>query len=119
MRPWPGLDRIRQDGHRGRHHAAARSVRREGVRGEKGIEVTWNAEADFESGIRNFIVLRDGQELASVPEKPAGQFGRPLFQVDDLPRHTLAADAEMRYLDTSAKAGEEHAYGVIAVNSVD
>jgi len=87
-------------------------------RGEKGVEVTWNAEADFESGIRNFIVLRDGQELASVPEEPRGKFGRPLFQAmtyHDTPSQPMP---EMRYLDTSAKAGEEHAYGVITVNSV-
>ncbi|MGA2258898.1 MAG: hypothetical protein ABSG53_29875, partial [Thermoguttaceae bacterium] len=87
-------------------------------RGEKGVEVTWNAEADFESGIRNFIVLRDGQELASVPEMPRGKFGRPLFQsmtYHDTPSQPMP---EMRYLDTSAKAGEEHAYGVITVNSV-
>ena len=87
-------------------------------RGEKGVEVIWNAEADFESGIRNFIVLRDGQDLASVPEEPRGKFGRPLFQsmtYHDTPSQPMP---EMRYLDTSAKAGEEHAYGVITVNSV-
>ncbi len=47
---------------------------------ETGVEITWNAEADLESGIRGFLVLRDGQELAQVPEKPVGKFGRPLFQ---------------------------------------
>ena len=86
--------------------------------GEKGVEITWNAEADFESGIRNFIVLRDGQELASVPEKPVGKFGRPLFQsmtYHDTPSQPMP---QMRYLDTSAKAGEEHAYTVITVNGV-
>ena len=44
------------------------------------MEIIWAAEADFESGIRVFIVLRDGQELAQVPKKPVGKFGRPLFQ---------------------------------------
>src|SRR5204863_4635540 len=51
-----------------------------GAKGEGGIEIEWSAEADFESGIGGFIVLRDGQELAKVPQKPVGKFGRPLFQ---------------------------------------
>ena len=62
--------------------------------GEQGTEIGWSAEADFESGIGGFIVLRDGQELAQVPEKPVGQYGRPLFQRNgfgDTPERPLAA----------------------------
>jgi alpha-L-fucosidase 2 len=87
-------------------------------KGDSGIEVTWKADADFESGIRNFIVLRDGQELAQVPEKPVGKFGRPLFQsmtYHDTPSQPMP---EMRYPDASAKAGEMHYYNVKTVNSV-
>ena len=87
-------------------------------KGEQGIEITWNAEADFESGIQQFILLRDGQELAQVPEKPIGRFGRPLFQsmtYHDTPSQPLL---EMRYLDASAKPGETHTYSIITVNSV-
>jgi len=89
------------------------------IRGDEGTEITWKADADFESGIRNFIVLRDGQELAQVPEKPVGKFGRPLFQsmtYHDTPSQPMP---EMRYLDASAKSGEKHSYSVIAVNSVE
>jgi pimeloyl-ACP methyl ester carboxylesterase len=89
------------------------------AKGDQGTEITWSANADFESGIRNFIVLRDGQELAQVPEKPVGKFGRPLFQsmtYHDTPSQPMP---EMRYLDTSAKAGEKHTYAVITVNSVE
>src|SRR6185295_15763329 len=81
-------------------------------------EITWGAEADFESGIQQFIVIRDGQEQAKVPEKPIGKFGRPLFQsmtYHDTPSQPMP---QMRYLDTSAKPGEKHAYSVITVNSV-
>ncbi len=88
------------------------------AKGDRGTEITWSAEADFESGIGQFIVLRDGKELAKVPEKPVGRFGRPLFQgmtYHDTPDQPLR---EMRYLDASAKAGEKHAYAVITVNSV-
>jgi hypothetical protein len=87
-------------------------------KGDQGTEIVWSAEADFESGIGGFIVLRDGQELAKVPETPVGKFGRPLFQAmtyHDTPAQPLP---EMRYVDASAKAGEKHAYAVIAVNSV-
>ena len=88
------------------------------AKGEQGIEITWNAESDFESGIQQFVVMRDGQELAKVPEKPIGKFGRPLFQsmtYHDTPSQPLP---EMRYLDTSPKAGENHAYSVLTVNGL-
>ena len=65
-----------------------------------------------------FIVLRDGQEVAKVPEKPAGKFGRPLFQsmtYHDTPSQPMR---QMRYVDAAAKAGEKHTYAVISVNSV-
>ena len=87
-------------------------------KGEQGIVITWDAEADFESGIRNFIVLRDGQELATVPDKPMGKFGRPLFQsmtYHDTPDQPLP---QMRFVDTSTKTGEKHIYSVVTVNSV-
>jgi len=87
-------------------------------KGSQGTEITWDAEADFESGIRNFIVLRDGRELAEVPAKPVGKFGRPLFQsmtYHDTPDQPLP---QKRYVDASAKAGENHVYSVITVNSV-
>jgi len=86
--------------------------------GDRGAEITWNAEADFESGIRQFIVQRDGQELARVPQEPVGKFGRPLFQsmtYHDTPAQPMP---EMRYIDPSAKAGEKHVYAIFTVNGV-
>jgi len=85
---------------------------------QSGTEITWSAEADFESGIGGFILMRDGKELVKLPEKPpANSYGRPLFQAmsyHDTPEPPVA---EMRYLDTSAKAGEKHRYAVVTVNS--
>jgi hypothetical protein len=89
-----------------------------GAKGEEGAEIVWSAEADFESGIRCFIVLRDGQELAQVPKTPVGKYGRPLFQsmtYHDTPASPLP---EMRYVDASAEPGAKHNYQVITVNSV-
>jgi len=83
-----------------------------------GATITWQSEADFESGIQAFLVQRDGQALAQLPQKPVGRFGRPLFQgmsYGDTPENPLP---EMRFVDTSAKPGETHRYQVIAVNSV-
>lgn len=82
-----------------------------------GAEITWNAEADFESGLQGFLIQRDGQDLARLPEMAAGRFGRPLFQrmsYHDTPERPLP---EMRFTDPDAKPGEKHAYRVIAVNS--
>lgn len=80
--------------------------------------ITWDAAADFESGLQAFLILRDGKQIAQSPEKPVGRFGRPLFQsmsYHDTPERPLPA---LEYLDASAKPGEKHEYQVIAVNSV-
>lgn len=82
------------------------------------VELTWDAEADFDSGIRGFVIEKDGKEVAQVPEKPVGRFGRPLFQsmsYHDTPEKPLPA---MKFLDKSAKPGEKAEYRVIVVNGV-
>ncbi len=82
------------------------------------VELTWNAVADFESGLQMFIIERDGQPLGQVPQALVGKFGRALFQglsFHDTPEKPLP---EMRFVDSSAKPGEKHAYKVMAVNSV-
>jgi hypothetical protein len=85
---------------------------------DQGNEITWDAEADFESGIGGFALLRDGRGLVSLPQRPPDQvFGRPLFQglsYHDTPEAPLP---QMRYLDKSARAGEKHTYTVITWNS--
>ncbi|MFO0964538.1 MAG: hypothetical protein U0793_02980 [Gemmataceae bacterium] len=77
-------------------------------------EITWDAAADFESGIKAFIILRDGKEVGQVPEKAVGRFGRPLFQTmsyHDTPERPLPA---LRFVDR-APGGR---YQVITVNGV-
>jgi poly(3-hydroxybutyrate) depolymerase len=88
------------------------------VKPDQSVEITWDADADFESGIRAFIIQRDGKELAQHPEKPAGRFGRPLFQAmsyHDTPERPLP---EMRFVDRTAQPGGKHAYRVIVINGV-
>ncbi|MBI5396722.1 MAG: hypothetical protein HZA91_15620 [Verrucomicrobia bacterium] len=81
------------------------------------VALTWDAEADFESGLQAFIIQRDGMDLAQLPEKPVGRFGRALFQgmsYGDTPEQPLR---EMKYTDATARPGEKHSYRVISVNS--
>ncbi|MBL6764200.1 MAG: hypothetical protein ISQ14_04530 [Verrucomicrobiae bacterium] len=83
----------------------------------KGNELTWDAEADLESGLGSFIIERDGKAIATVPEKGKNPFGRPLFQglqYSDTPSLPLV---EMRFTDTKQIAGKKHRYRVIAVNT--
>ncbi len=83
-----------------------------------GNKLTWQATADLESGLARFIVQRDGAFLANVPDQGKNPFGRPLFQnlqYSDTPTQPLVP---MRYIDETAELGKQHAYRVIAVNTV-
>lgn len=44
------------------------------------VILKWNQRADFESGVGGFDIQIDGKTIATLPEKPSGNFGRPLFQ---------------------------------------
>jgi hypothetical protein len=83
-----------------------------------GNQLTWEVEADLESGLAGFIIERDGQLLANVPEQGKNPFGRPIFQnlqYSDTPTQPLVL---MQFTDTKAEAGKTHKYRVIAVNTV-
>jgi pimeloyl-ACP methyl ester carboxylesterase len=83
-----------------------------------GNELSWEAEADLESGLAHFIIQRDGQFLATLPEQGKNPFGRPIFQnlqYSDTPTQPLVP---MRFIDIKAKSGKKHTYRVIAVNTV-
>lgn len=82
----------------------------------KGGKLTWNAEADLESGIAHFIIERDGKAIATVPKEGKNRFGRPIFQglqYSDTPEAPLV---KMSFTDSEAKG--KHRYRVIAVNTV-
>jgi hypothetical protein len=83
-----------------------------------GNELTWNAEADLESGIAAFIIERDGTELARLPDQPlAHPIGRPIFQKNGYSDSPTPPLAEMRFTDSTASLGEKHSYQIITVNS--
>jgi hypothetical protein len=82
-----------------------------------GNTLTWEADADVESGLERFIVERDGQFLANWPEKSKNPYGRLLFQnlqYSDTPAQPLIA---MQFTDAKPEAGKKHTYRVIAVNT--
>ncbi|WP_147243707.1 hypothetical protein [Pedobacter miscanthi] len=90
--------------------------------GDKGTEITWSAEADLESGIHHFIIMKDGQELANLPSVNLVRFAvRPMFQAgwtnsyNDAPANPVP---EMRFVDFWPKDNVNHIYSVITVNTV-
>jgi poly(3-hydroxybutyrate) depolymerase len=82
-------------------------------------EITWDADADFESGLQQFIIERDGAEIGRVPEKPEGKYGRPLFQsmsYGDTPNPPLS---QMRFIEKNAPVNiKAPVYRVRSINSV-
>lgn len=83
-----------------------------------GNEITWQAEADLESGIASFIIERDGQAIVTLPEQPKNPFGRPIFQGLQYSDTAAQPLVEMRYTDAKAEPGKKHEYRVISVNTV-
>lgn len=83
----------------------------------KGNELTWTAEADLESGLAHFLIERDGQVIATVPEKGKNPFGRPVFQGLQYSDTPAAPLVEMRYTDAGSEVGKTHRYRVISVNT--
>jgi hypothetical protein len=84
----------------------------------RGTNLTWNAEADPESGIARFLIFRDGREIGSVPDPAKNPFGRPIFQglqYSDTPVQPLV---NMAFTDNSASIGEKHQYRVVSENTV-
>jgi len=83
-----------------------------------GNELNWEAEADLESGLASFIIERDGQFLANVPDLGKNPFGRPVFQnlqYSDTPTQPLVP---LQFTDREAGSGKKHTYRVMAVNTV-
>jgi hypothetical protein len=83
-----------------------------------GNELTWQADADLESGLASFVIQRDGKFLARIPEQGKNPHGRPVFQnlqYSDTPTQPLVP---MRFVDAHPEPGTQHRYQVIAVNTV-
>ncbi len=87
------------------------------VRIEGGV-LKWDARADLQSGIRKFIILSRGQQVATVPSDPKNRFGRPLFQglqYSDTPLQPLV---KMQYSIDPSKTQNATDFSVVAENTV-
>jgi hypothetical protein len=82
-----------------------------------GHTLTWQIEADLESGLAHFIILRDGKPIGTVPETPNNRFGRPIFQGLQYSDTPAAPLVQMKFTDRTAD-NVKHTYRVIAVNTV-
>lgn len=83
-----------------------------------GNVLSWSVTADLDSGLAGFVIERDGQQLAKLPEQPKNPFGRPIFQnlqYSDTPTQPLVP---LQYTDATAEPGKKHVYRVIAINTV-
>lgn len=81
-------------------------------------ELTWEATADLESGLASFVIERDGEFLANLPQEGKNPYGRPVFQnlqYSDTPTQPLVP---MRFVDENPVPGKTHQYRIIAVNTV-
>lgn len=90
-----------------------------GVRRPDGsVRLTWDVQADFESGIRLFEVTRGEQLLTQVPKQPVGHFGRPLFQTMSYHDTPEAPTPALEFVDVLASPNQAVTYAIRVVNSV-
>jgi hypothetical protein len=79
--------------------------------------LTWEAEADLESGLAHFLIERDGEVIATLPSPVKPGPHRPVFQGQQYSDTPLNPLAEMRFTDATAQPGKKHRYKIIAVNT--
>lgn len=82
---------------------------------QAGIELTWQADADLEGGIKAFRIYRDGKLIATVPDGADPK--RKSFQWGNYGDEPEPATIEMKFLDAKAAAGAK--YQVSTVNHFD
>ncbi len=81
-------------------------------------ELTWDAEADLESGLASFIIERDGKFLANHPDQGKNPYGRPIFQRLQYSDTPVQPIVRMQFNDSTAEKGKSYEYRVFAMNTV-
>jgi pimeloyl-ACP methyl ester carboxylesterase len=79
-----------------------------------GATLTWQADADLETGLAGFVIRRDGVEVARLPRGPVPKAGRAVFQGithGDTPLMPLALP---EWTDPEGRPGTR--YAIEAVN---
>ncbi|MCH2371985.1 MAG: hypothetical protein MK324_15845 [Pirellulales bacterium] len=85
-------------------------------RTDQGMLVRWEAEADFESGIQQFLILRNGKEIGRVPSVLPKKPYRNLYQGKTYGDTPVAGYSKTEFVDSSGKVTDK--YEVISINSV-
>ena len=65
----------------------------------KGNTLTWDAEADVESGLAGFEIRLKEQDPIRIPAKGKNRFGRPLFQGLQYSDTPVTPLVELRWVD--------------------
>lgn len=79
--------------------------------------LTWKAEVDLESGLREFVIKRDGKKIGQVPEDLTNRFGILLFNGMSYGDTPVLPLLKFEFVDETADATADHEYSVIAVNT--
>ncbi|MCY2935325.1 MAG: hypothetical protein NT172_14290 [Planctomycetota bacterium] len=78
-------------------------------------QLNWQAAADLESGLAGFEILKDGQVIGTLPEKPLATYGKPLFQAMSYHDTPKAPVAQMQFVDQAGKADSK--YQIRSINT--
>lgn len=81
-----------------------------------GVAIAWEAEADLESGLRQFAIYRDGKRLGLYPETVASKTGYAQFQPISYHDTPAPNSPPMRFLDAGAAVGSRPRYAVATIN---
>ena len=79
--------------------------------------LSWDAQADIESGLSYFIIKKNGKMIGQVPEEPTNRYGRPLFQglqYSDTPLYPIV---KMEFHLSKFQKNQTSDYRVISVNT--
>jgi hypothetical protein len=79
--------------------------------------LTWQADADFESGLGGFRIEKDSKTVARLPAKPVSRYGRPIFQVMNYSGTPVQPLAAMRFVDEHKSESPTRLYRVFSVNA--
>ena len=80
--------------------------------------ITWEAEADLESGIAYFVIVGDDKEIATVRNENVNPFSRPVFQGINNSDSPLQPLQKMSYTDTIAISNNIYVFTMYSVNTV-
>ena len=84
--------------------------------GSSGVLLEWTAQADFESGIREFRIYRDGQPVRRLPEIANDRMGFAQFQPLSYHDTPIPNPPALRFQEEIPPDGKAHSYTISTVN---